>query len=79
MLDVMERCFSDRYKSWLPKLEQTLPSLGTELSSESALFQQAWPWGTKVLESDRPANGMPPAPADSDVHNDAEPLAVSAE
>jgi malate dehydrogenase (quinone) len=79
MLDVMERCFSDRYESWLPKLEETLPSLGSELSSETALFEQAWPRGTKVLESDKPANDMPPAPAGSDVHNHAEPLAVSAE
>jgi hypothetical protein len=38
-----------------------------------------WSWGTKVLESDKRANGMPPALAGSDVHSDAERLAVSAE
>jgi malate dehydrogenase (quinone) len=78
MCDVMERCFSDRYESWLPKLKM-VPTLGTELSSESALFEVVWSWGTKVLESDKPADGMPPAPVDFDVHSDAERLAVSAE
>ena len=34
MLDVMERCFGDRYQSWLPKLKEMVPSLGTELSNE---------------------------------------------
>ena len=34
MLDVMERCFADRYQSWLPKLKEMVPSLGTELSDE---------------------------------------------
>ena len=59
MLDVMDRCFSDRYQSWLPKLKEMVPSLGAELSSEPALFEEVWSWGTKVLELDRPANGVP--------------------
>jgi len=63
MLDVMERCFGDRYKSWLPKLKEIVPSLGTELSSEPALFEEVWAWGTKVLKLDRPANGVPAAAA----------------
>jgi len=78
MLDVMERCLHDRYE-WSPKLTEMVPSLGTELSTESARFEVVWSWGTKVLESDKPANGMPPAPIDCDVHSDAERLAVSAE
>jgi malate dehydrogenase (quinone) len=61
MLDVMERCFSDRYQSWLPKLKEMVPSLGTELSNEPALFEEVWSWGTKVLKLDKPANGVPPA------------------
>jgi hypothetical protein len=32
-----------------------------------------------VFELDKPANGMPPAPADADVHSDTERLAVSLE
>jgi len=50
MLDVMERCFSDRYPSWLPKLKEMVPSLGTALSSEPALFEEVWSWGTRVLK-----------------------------
>jgi malate dehydrogenase (quinone) len=61
MLDVMERCFSDRYPSWLPKLKEMVPSLGTELSNEPALFEEVWTWGTRVLKLDKPANGLPPA------------------
>jgi malate dehydrogenase (quinone) len=61
MLDVMERCFSDRYPSWLPKLKEMVPSLGAELSSEPALFEEVWSWGTEVLKLDKPADGVPPA------------------
>jgi L-2-hydroxyglutarate oxidase LhgO len=61
MLDVMERCFADRYQAWLPKLKEMVPSLGTELSGEPALFEEVWSWGTKVLKLDKPANGLPPA------------------
>jgi malate dehydrogenase (quinone) len=56
MLEVMERCFSDRYRSWLPKLKEMVPSLGTELASEPALFEEVWAWGSKVLKLDRPAS-----------------------
>jgi malate dehydrogenase (quinone) len=61
MLDVMQRCFTDRYPSWLPKLKVMVPSLGTELSNEPALFEEVWSWGTEVLKLDKPANGVPPA------------------
>jgi malate dehydrogenase (quinone) len=61
MLDVMERCFSDRYPSWLPKLKEMVPSLGTALSNEPALFEEVWSWGTGVLKLDKPANGVQPA------------------
>ena len=53
MLDVMARSFSDRYPSWLPRLKEMVPSLGTELSTEPALFEEVWSWGTKVLKLDR--------------------------
>ena len=59
MLDVMERCFPDRYQTWLPKLKEMVPSLGTELSNERALFEEVWAWGTKALQLDRPANTLP--------------------
>ena len=62
MLDVMERCFGDRYQSWVPKLKEMVPSLGIELSNEPALFEEVWAWGTKVLKLDRPANGLAATP-----------------
>jgi malate dehydrogenase (quinone) len=62
MIDVMERCFSDRYQAWLPKLKEMVPSLGTELSREPALFEEVWSWGMRVLKLDKPAKGVPPAP-----------------
>ncbi|MGB0877395.1 MAG: malate dehydrogenase (quinone) [Mycobacterium sp.] len=59
MFDVMERCFPDQYQGWLPKLKEMVPSLGTELASEPALFEKLWAHGTKVLKLDEPAGGAP--------------------
>ena len=50
MLDVLQRCFADRYGSWLPTLKEMVPSLGAELSREPALFDEVWSWGTKALQ-----------------------------
>ncbi len=50
MLDVLERCFPDRYQTWLPTLKEMVPSLGAQLSREPALFDEVWSWGSKVLE-----------------------------
>ncbi|MCV7441920.1 malate dehydrogenase (quinone) [Mycobacterium paraense] len=50
MLDVLQRCFADRYDSWLPALKEMVPSLGVELSREPALFDEVWSWGTKALQ-----------------------------
>ncbi|OBF57580.1 malate:quinone oxidoreductase [Mycobacterium sp. 852002-50816_SCH5313054-b] len=50
MLDVLQRCFAERYDSWLPALKEMVPSLGVELSREPALFDEVWSWGTKALQ-----------------------------
>lgn len=71
MLDVMERCFGNRYQAWLPTLKEMVPSLGTELSGNPALFNEVWSWGTKVLKLDRPTNELSAA-------GDAEPTASTA-
>lgn len=55
MLEVMQRCFGDRYQTWLPKLREMVPSLGTRLSDEPRLYQEVWEWGTGVLGLDRTA------------------------
>jgi malate dehydrogenase (quinone) len=49
MLDVLQRCFPARYQAWLPTLKEMVPSLGTELSTDPALFEEVWSWSTKVL------------------------------
>jgi malate dehydrogenase (quinone) len=50
MLDVLQRCFANRYQSWLPTLKEMVPSLGAELSREPALFREVWSWGTRALQ-----------------------------
>ncbi|HEX7322245.1 MAG TPA: malate dehydrogenase (quinone) [Mycobacterium sp.] len=57
MLDVLARCFPDRYESWLPTLTEMVPSLGVALSREPGLFQEVWQWGTKVLQLGQPTGG----------------------
>jgi malate dehydrogenase (quinone) len=53
MLDLMERCFPDRYEGWQPKLKEMIPSLGVALSDEPKLYEEVWDWGTKVLKLDQ--------------------------
>jgi malate dehydrogenase (quinone) len=50
MLDVLQRCFPNRYQAWLPTLKEMVPSLGAELSREPALYDEVWSWGSKVLQ-----------------------------
>ncbi len=52
MLDVLTRCFPDSYPRWLPTLTEMVPSLGTELSCEPALFDEVWSWGSRALRLD---------------------------
>lgn len=50
MLDVLQKCFANRYQSWLPTLKEMVPSLGVQLSNEPALFDEVWSWSTKALK-----------------------------
>jgi malate dehydrogenase (quinone) len=59
MLDVMERCFADRYAGWQPKLKEMIPSLGTELSKEPKLFEEVWAVGSKILKLDQAPSALP--------------------
>jgi malate dehydrogenase (quinone) len=52
MLDVLQRCFPDRYQAWLPTLKDMVPSLGATLSGEPVLFEELWSWSTKALGLD---------------------------
>ena len=56
MLDLLQRCFDDRYRAWLPKLKEMVPSLGVRLSEEPKLYEEVWSWGSKVLQLDRPVH-----------------------
>ncbi|HEU4361179.1 MAG TPA: malate dehydrogenase (quinone) [Mycobacterium sp.] len=56
MLDVLARCFPNRYSTWLPVLKEMVPSLGVELSREPALFEEVRSWSTRVLRLE-PGNG----------------------
>ncbi|WP_245234118.1 malate dehydrogenase (quinone) [Mycobacterium sp. PS03-16] len=79
MLDVMERCFGDRYRAWMPRLKEIVPSLGTPLSGEPKLFEEIWAHGTKVLKLDRPAEGLPAVGPDTGHHEpEADRTAVTA-
>ncbi len=84
MLDVMERCFGDRFTtSWQPRLKEMIPSLGIKLSENPALFDEVWSWGTNVLGLEAGVDAgakaiavgsdAPSPAADSD---DAEPAGV---
>ena len=62
MFDVMERCFPDRFQSWLPKLKEMVPSFGTALSNEPKLYEEVWDYGTKILKLDQKATDVPAVP-----------------
>ncbi|WP_156296137.1 malate dehydrogenase (quinone) [Mycobacterium paragordonae] len=49
MLDVLQRCFANRYQSWLPTLKEIVPSLGADLSREPALYDELRSWTNKTL------------------------------
>jgi malate dehydrogenase (quinone) len=49
MLDVLQRCFANRYQAWLPTLKDMVPSLGANLSREPVLFEELRSWSTEAL------------------------------
>ncbi len=40
MLDVLERCFPDRYPGWLPELRRLIPTVGTTLNDKPEKAKQ---------------------------------------
>jgi len=50
MLGVLQRCFADRYQTWLSTLKEMVPSLGAGLSDEPVLFEELRSWTNKALE-----------------------------
>ena len=80
MLDVMQRCFADRYQGWLPRLQEMVPSLGVKLSENPELFSEVWAHGSKVLglEGGRDAGhaGHAVGPDSTPATGDPEPAGV---
>ncbi|NNH72886.1 malate dehydrogenase (quinone) [Nocardia uniformis] len=61
MMDVMKKCFPGEFGSWEPKLKEMVPSLGSRLSENQALYREVWDWSNKALrlESNTPtASGV---------------------
>ena len=50
MLDVLARCFPDRFVGWEPRLRQMIPSFGRELSSDPAAAEASLTETAKALE-----------------------------
>ncbi len=50
MLEVLERCFTTRYKTWEKELQRMIPSVGRQLNAEPALYQELWDWTNNVLK-----------------------------
>jgi malate dehydrogenase (quinone) len=53
MLDVLRRCFPDRYPAWQATCKEMVPSLGFALSEEPALYEELRSWTTKSLGLER--------------------------
>jgi L-2-hydroxyglutarate oxidase LhgO len=57
MLDVLQRCFANRFQAWQPALKEMVPSLGATLSDEPALYDEVFSWGTRVRGLERVVTG----------------------
>lgn len=50
MIDVLQRCFPDRFAAWRPALEEMVPSLGRQLADEPALFDELFEHSSRTLK-----------------------------
>ncbi|VEH79862.1 malate:quinone oxidoreductase [Corynebacterium kutscheri] len=50
MIELIERCFGHKMIEWGPKLKEMIPSYGTNLSADPALFAQQWERTQKTLK-----------------------------
>lgn len=53
MIELIERCFGDKMSAWTPKLKELVPSYGTELSEDPALYSKVWDASQKALRLER--------------------------
>ncbi|GAA4389435.1 malate dehydrogenase (quinone) [Tsukamurella soli] len=50
MLDVLSKCFPKHMTAWQPLLTEMIPSYGTSLNDNKALFGQVWDWTSRSLQ-----------------------------
>jgi malate dehydrogenase (quinone) len=50
MLDVLQRCFPDRFSSWEPQIKNMIPSFGTRLSDKPAVAKKSFSTSSKALK-----------------------------
>lgn len=66
MLEVLERCFADRYPQWEKDLQSAIPSLGRSLSENPDLYQEVWDYSNKVLKLYEQKDEIPEVPEESE-------------
>ena len=53
MIELLERCFGDKMSAWTPKIKELVPSYGTKLSEDTALYKKVWDASQKALKLER--------------------------
>jgi malate dehydrogenase (quinone) len=50
MLDLLEKCFPQRFPRWTPKIQKMIPSFGTRLSDSPAVAKESLRYTSEVLK-----------------------------
>jgi malate dehydrogenase (quinone) len=50
MVDLLKRCFPDRYEGWLPTLKQLIPTVGSTLNDRPAEAERVLAETAAVLD-----------------------------
>lgn len=70
MLNVLRDCFSDRFDGWIPQLKTMIPSFGTKLNDNAALFGEVWEWTDRSLGLAGAPGGRHEAPVRAESSSD---------
>ncbi|AEF40057.1 malate dehydrogenase (quinone) [Hoyosella subflava] len=66
MLEVLERCFGDRYQKWEKDLQGAIPSIGQSLNENASLYREVWDHSNKVLKLTTQEDTVPAVPEDAE-------------
>ncbi|MGE9290363.1 MAG: malate:quinone oxidoreductase, partial [Puniceicoccales bacterium] len=58
MIEVLERCFPDRFEEWRPKLEEMVPSYGKDIGSNPAAFLKLRERSSELLQLNKSAQAV---------------------